>query len=67
MKHTKKSKADRQLTVQPFYAFTLDRNNVYSEIRFRGKWVKEAGFNPHEKVALVVTRGQIIIKNKTGI
>lgn len=55
----------RILKVQPFFSktrFPLFSSPVYSMLTIRGKWLKEAGFDPNTKVRVSVNQNRIVLE-----
>ncbi len=49
---------NRNLKIEPIYQ---TRKKIFSRIRLEGKWLKDAGFNPNQRVNVEVKDGQLII------
>jgi hypothetical protein len=55
----------RTLKVQPLFTksrFPLFPSPVYSMLTIRGKWLKEAGFDPNIKVRVSVDQNRIVLE-----
>jgi hypothetical protein len=55
----------RILKVQPFFTktrFPLFPSPVYSMLTIKGKWLREAGFDPDTKVKVFVDQNRIVLE-----
>ena len=48
---------NRYLTVIPRWYDYEHADNPHSEISLKGRWLMDAGFNPHDKVTVLVEDG----------
>lgn len=54
----------RELTVSQTYYQTCTRLNFVPFIRLSGKWLGSLGFNTGDKIEVITSNNQIIIKRK---
>lgn len=53
----------RNLTVsRKYFLRSYHRHTLFPEIKIAGKWVQECGFEVGDKVAVIVSENQIILR-----
>lgn len=53
---------NRTIKVEEFFLMRRYRESVASQIRLKGLWLKQAGFQPGDRVEVVSRKGELVIR-----